>query len=154
MDFKLSLESERVGSTQPDDPLATTPDATVASVLQLLCAQKVGAVLVCDGDQLVGVFTERDALRLMAERADLSQRIGDVMSTDVVTARVDTTVGDAIGRMAKGGYRHLPIVNERGAPTGSVAVHGIVHYLVEHFPDTVYTQPPDSERPQAQREGA
>ena len=47
--------------------------------------------------------------------------------------------------MAEGGYRHLPIVDQDQKPTGVLAVHGIVHYLVDHFPETVYNLPPDTE---------
>ena len=51
-------------------------------------------------------------------------------------------MGDAIRSMAEGGYRHLPMVDSH-KPTGVVAVHGIVHYLVDHFPETVYNLHPD-----------
>ena len=56
--------------------------------------------------------------------------------------------------MAEGGYRHLPIVDDAGQPKGVVAVHGIVHYLVDHFPETVYNLPPnpnDSTRERSDR---
>ena len=59
-------------------------------------AQKVGAVLVCEEDRLVGVFTERDVLRLMAERADMTRPVGEVMSSDpqTVTDSDDRRRGD------------------------------------------------------------
>jgi hypothetical protein len=56
--------------------------------------------------------------------------------------------------MAEGGYRHLPIVDDQHRPTGVVAVHGIVHYLVDHFPNTVYNLPPDPKASTRDREGA
>ena len=63
-------------------------------------------------------------------------------------------MGEAIRVMAEGGYRHLPIVDSHGKPTGVVAVHGIVHYLVDHFPETVYNLPPDPKAAPREREGA
>ena len=56
--------------------------------------------------------------------------------------------------MAEGGYRHLPMVDKARKPTGVVAVHGIVHYLVDHFPETVYNLPPDpkAKSPRAAKE--
>jgi hypothetical protein len=48
----------------------------------------------------------------------------------------------------------LPIVDDDGKPTGVVAVHGIVHYLVDHFPETVYNLPPDPNAAPKAREGA
>lgn len=154
MDFQLSLSSESVGATQPDPPLATTPDESLANVLGLLRAQKQAAVLVCDGPKLVGIFTERDALKLLATGADLSAPVSTAMSTTLMTIADDTTVGAAIQLMSEGGYRHLPVVDADRTPSGVVAVRGIVHYLVEHFPDAVYTQSPTGDRPHAEREGA
>lgn len=154
MDFQLSLSSECVGATQPDTPVAITPDTPVATVIGLFRAQQQAAVLVCESDQLVGIFTERDALRLMTDRADLSQPVSTAMSDVVATVDPKSTVADAIQLMSEGGYRHLPVVDSLGKPSGVVAVRGIVHYLVEHFPDAVYTQPPTGDRPPAEREGA
>ena len=154
MDFQLSLESEPVGSAYPNEPLAVTPDAPVASALQLRSARRTGAGLLCDAVWLVGIFTERDALRLMADGADLDVPIADVMSAEQVTLSAKETVASAIKKMSEGGYRHLPIVEDNGQPSGVAAVHGIVHYLVDHFPDTIYNLPPDPRTVQREREGA
>lgn len=154
MDFQLSLESEGVGSAYPDQPLATTVDATVADALQLLRAQRTGAVLICDGATLVGILTERDALKLMSEGGDFNRPVRDVMSSPPATIPATATVGDAIRKMSEGGYRHLPIVDADSRPTGVLAVNGIVHYLVEHFPETVYNLPPNPKASTREREGA
>jgi CBS domain-containing protein len=123
-------------------------------VLQLLRAQRTGAVLICEGEKLVGILTERDALKLMASGADLSTPVREVMSSDPATILSTATVGEAIRVMSDGGYRHLPIIDGQGKPTGVVAVHGIVHYLVDHFPETVYNLPPDPKAAPRAREGA
>ena len=154
MDFQLSLESEGVGSAYPDQPLAATADDSVGSVMQLLRAQRTGAVLICEGSKLVGIFTERDALKLMARSADLSTPVRDIMSSPPATIASSATVGEAIRKMSEGGYRHLPIVDSDHKPTGVLAVHGIVHYLVDHFPETVYNLPPDPNSRPREREGA
>ena len=154
MDFQLSLLSDTVTSANPDGPLATTADASIASVMQLLKMQRTGAGLVYEGDNLVGIFTERDALMLMRQRADLSRPVREVMSRSPVTVSPKSTVGEAIRQMSSGGYRHLPIVDEFGQATGVIAVRGIVHYLVEHFPATIYNLPPTPEAAPAEREGA
>src|SRR5262245_24271461 len=126
VDFQLSLESEGVGSAYPDQPLAATADESVGTVLQLLRAQRTGAVMICEQDKLVGIFTERDGLKLMARGADYSRPVREVMSSPPVTIASKATVGEAIRRMAEGNYRHLPIVNDQQQPTGVLAVHGIV----------------------------
>jgi CBS domain-containing protein len=122
--------------------------------MQLLRAQRMGAMLICEGAKLVGIFTERDALKLMANGADLSVPVRDVMSSPPVSIPASATVGEAIKVMAEGAFRHLPIVEADGTPSGVLAVNGIVHYLVEHFPETVYNLPPDSNAKSREREGA
>ena len=102
MDFQLSLDSEGVGSAYPDQPLAATADDSVGDVLQLLRAQRTGAALICDGPKLVGILTERDALKLMARGADLSMPVRDVMSSQPATIPPTATVGEAIRVMAAG----------------------------------------------------
>jgi CBS domain-containing protein len=154
VDFQLSLESEGVGSAYPDQPLAATTDESIGTVLQLLRAQRTGAVLICEGAKLVGIFTERDGLKLMARGADFSRPVREVMSSPPATIAASATVGEAIRRMAEGNYRHLPMVDDEHKPTGVLAVHGIVHYLVDHFPETVYNLPPDPKAAPREREGA
>ena len=70
------------------------------------------------------------------------------------TIPATATVAEAIRSMAEGGYRHLPMVDQDGRPTGVVAVNGIVHYLVDHFPATVYNLPPNPRPTTKEREGA
>lgn len=154
MDFQLSLESEGVGSAYPDQPLAATANDSVGQVMQLLRAQRMGAALICEGTKLVGILTERDALKLMARGTDPSTAARDVMSSPPATIACTATVGQAIRVMAEGGYRHLPMIDTEGKPTGVIAVHGIVHYLVDHFPETVYNLPPDPKAAPREREGA
>lgn len=154
MDFQLSLESEGVGSAYPDQPLAASADDSVGSVMQLLRAQRTGAVVICEGSTLVGIFTERDALKQMAAGSDLTRPVREIMSTEPVTIPHSATVGQAIRTMAEGNFRHLPIIDSEHKPKGVVAVHGIVRYLVDHFPETVYNLPPDSKAAQRAREGA
>jgi CBS domain-containing protein len=110
--------------------------------------------MVCRDMKLLGIFTERDALRLLADGANLDQPVAAVMVRDPVTLRTDETVGKAIGLMAAGGCRRLPVVDAHGRVTGVLKVSGILRYLVEHFPKTVYTLPPAPHHKTVQREGA
>jgi CBS domain-containing protein len=56
--------------------------------------------------------------------------------------------------MEEGGYRHLPVVDERERPVGILSVKRIIRYLVEHFPTTVYNLPPDPQAVPKNPEGA
>jgi len=103
---------------------------------------------------MLGIFTERDALKWMAAGQPLDQPVSAAMSKSPVSVTDDATVGQAIQKMAEGGYRHLPILAADGTPVGMAAVHGIVHYLVDHFPETIYTLPPTPDSVPSEREGA
>ena len=75
-------------------------------------------MLICEGPKLVGILTERDALKLMARGADFSTPVRDVMSSQPATIPATATVGEAIRVMAEGGYRHLPIVDDERQADG------------------------------------
>ena len=111
-------------------------------------------MLVCDGDELVGIFTERDALEIMATESDLDSPVEQVMSTGVTSLPPDASVSVAVRNMAFQGYRRLPVLDEQGRPIGVCAASGILRYLVDHFPEVVYTLPPEPHQTPQQREGA
>ncbi len=154
MNFHLSLHTDPVEAAYPADPIVVEPSASIADVFALLKAHKAGKVLVCRDGVLQGIFTERDALKLMAAGADLAAPVEQVMVERPVTVRAGDTVAKAVRMMAEGGYRRLPIVDDQGHPTGVAGVEGIVHFIVEHFPKTVYNLPPQPKTVMHQREGA
>ena len=154
MSFQLSLSTESVTAAYPDEPLIVSPETSVGEVLQLMRAQETGSVLICSSDQIQGIFTERDALKLMAAGADLTQAVSQVMSSDPVLLNSETNMSEAIKMMSEGGYRHLPIISSEGTPAGMATVFGIIHYLVDHFPQTIYTLPPNPSSTPSEREGA
>ena len=135
--------------------MSRVPDgATVRDVFELLKGKGDGSVLVSREEKLVGIFTERDALALMASLADLDVPVEQVMTRDVVTICCTDTVKTAITKMSQGGYRRLPIIDENGRPAGMLKVSSILHYLVEHVPKSVYNLPPSPNHTTQQREGA
>ena len=154
MDAQLNLTSETLEHIYASDPLIVPPEASVREVLQQMKASKRGAALVCDGEALQGIFTERDALKLMAAEADLHGPISQVMTAEPVVLGVDDSVGKAIAKMSFGGYRRLPIVDGTGRPQGFVKAANVLHYLVAHFPAVVYNLPPSPHHSTQEREGA
>ena len=154
VDFQLHLETETVEHCHPSKPLCARPTDSVRTVLRTLQAERTGAAMVCDDCKLIGVFTERDALRLLADGANLDMAVSEVMVRNPVTVRKADTVGRAISLMSVGGFRRLPIVDEHGNVEGVLKVSGLLHYLVEHFPKIVHTLPPEPHHKTADREGA
>jgi CBS domain-containing protein len=112
-------------------------------------------VLVCRGDELVGIFTERDLMRrVLAPRLPLTVSLGSCMTAGPVVVRPKDSVATAVRHMEEGGYRHLPVVDEAGKPLGMLSVKRIVHYLAEHFPAAIYNLPPDPSVYPLRAEGA
>jgi CBS domain-containing protein len=153
-DFQLHLETETVEHCHPSKALCACPTDSVRSVLRSLQAEKTGAAMVCENGRLVGVFTERDALKLLADGANLDVPVAEKMIREPVTVRKTDTVARAISLMGVGGFRRLPIVDGHGQIEGVLKVSGLLHYLVEHFPKVVYTLPPEPHYKPGSREGA
>ena len=154
MDFQLNLSTETVEHSFPSEPLCVSPETTVRDALRQMKDQNNAAVLICRDKALVGIFTERDALKMMAKAADFDVPITDVMTRNPISLSRRGSVGAAIAKMAQGGYRRLPIVDDQGHPQGLLKVEGILHYLVEHFPSVIYNLPPEPHHATQSREGA
>jgi CBS domain-containing protein len=144
MELARNLKVESVCRLQPGNPLRVTPSQTVAEAVDLMRREHVGCVLICEGDRLIGLFTERDLLRrVLAAGRPLSTPIENVMTRQPRVVYLRDPIAVAVERMEQGGYRHLPVVDLAGRPVGVLSVKHIVHYLVEHFPGTIYNLPPD-----------
>lgn len=129
------LVRDRLDVLQPRQPITVAPETAVRDVLGMLIDRGIGCVLVVDGETLVGVFTERDALRRLAGRLD---ELGDLPVSQFMTASpqtldVEAKVAFAVRSMDQGGYRHLPIVDDQNRPTGVISVRDILQYLTERM---------------------
>lgn len=90
------------------------PDLTLAQVCHELEQKRVGALIVCDGDHVVGVVSERDVVRAVARdgAACLTRPVSDYMTRDVVFAEPAETVAILMSRMTDRRIRHLPVMVE------------------------------------------
>jgi CBS domain-containing protein len=155
MELARNLKVDSVSRLHPTAPLRVAPEQTVAEAVRVMRERRVGCLLVCTGDRLLGVFTERDLMRrVLATGLPLTTPVSECMTPDPITVGPKEPIGAAVRRMEEGGYRHLPVVDEAGRPLGVLSVKRIVHYLAEHFPATVYNQPPDPAAFPANPEGA
>lgn len=155
MELARNLKTDSVSRLNPTDVRQVTPTQPVAEAVALMREHAIGCVVVCDGGKLVGIFTERDLLRrVLAGGLPLSTPVAQCMTPNPVTVNPKESVSAAIRRMQQGGYRHLPVIDEGGLPVGVLSVKRIVHYLVEHFPSTVYNLPPDPNTVPQAPEGA
>ena len=96
------------------DPLKLPPDATVQEACKRMHARKVGAVLVTnERSRLLGIFTGRDAVRVLAQAKDPgTTRLKDVMTKQPASMPPRSTAIDALRLMRDGGFRHVPVVRD------------------------------------------
>lgn len=94
--------------------VSVAPDASVREACRLLDRENVGAVGVTDDTGLVGVLSERDVIRrvVVARRPVDTTRVGEVMTRDPQTVGRETSLVIAMDLMLRGGFRHLPIVDD------------------------------------------
>jgi len=154
MQFRRNLVEDRVSQLEYVPPLTIEPSATVREAMARMREHHRGCILVCEGEQLVGIFTERDVLmRICASGGNLDDPVTTHMTRRPITTSPVDSVGGLVTQMLKGGYRHMPVVDQ-GKPVGVVSVKGLIHYLAEHFPAAVYNLPPEPGQIHSAREGA
>ncbi|HEY6563784.1 MAG TPA: CBS domain-containing protein [Pirellulaceae bacterium] len=154
MTFHLHLDSETLGRIRTSAVFDVAPHETLREVLQGMRTGRRASVLVCQDGRLLGIFTERDAVRLMADPQNLDKPIESLMTANPRTVNATETVGRAIELMSRGGYRRLPILDAEGKPSAMVKVSHVLHYLVQHFPKIIYNLPPKPHLKTQEREGA
>lgn len=102
-------------------------DATVRSASQLMADQGIGALLVMKGDEIQGIFSERDALkRVLAKNLDPDgTTLAEVMTRELVTLDPEAWAMDALRIMSQVGIRHLPIVDQ-GKVIGMISLRDFI----------------------------
>jgi CBS domain-containing protein len=113
-------------------PIAVTPATTISDVVHVLAEKRIGAVLVLDGDSLVGILSERDVVRSLAKQAGatLDLTAGDLMTHAPTTTSPDSSVADAMEIMSDGRFRHLPVM-ENGKLIGLVSIGDVVKARID-----------------------
>ncbi len=109
----------------------TTPDTTVKDAVKLMVKSNVGSILIVENDKLVGIFTERDLMKMIAEDKPVYTAIGDVMTKNPVSLKPDDPLSKAALLMSERGFRHVPIVDEEGNLVGIVSSRDISRVFYE-----------------------
>ncbi|MBI1942042.1 MAG: CBS domain-containing protein [Betaproteobacteria bacterium] len=114
--------------------VTASADITVADAARIMKQNRVGALLVVEGERLAGIFTERDALfRVVAEGRDpRTTHVADVMTWNPRTIAPDRPFGHALHLMYEGEFRHVPVV-EDGRPLGMVSARDALEPDLRQF---------------------
>jgi CBS domain-containing protein len=110
------------------------PSATLAGAVALLAEKRIGAVPVVEGEEVVGIFSERDVIYCLAAKgaAALELSVGEVMTAPARTVSPDEPVLGALSLMTKRRIRHLPVI-EGGRLVGFVSIGDLVKYRMDRI---------------------
>src|SRR3989475_12655306 len=98
------------------------PDDTVGEAVAVMAQNRIGSVLIMDGERLLGIFTERDTVRALSQAHDAARHeIVSWMTHDPKTVAPDTETEDALRTMLDNGFRHLP-AGEDGKGVGMTSM--------------------------------
>jgi CBS domain-containing protein len=109
------------------DLVTVDRSATVEEASAVMWARRVGSALVMLGDEVEGIFTERDIMKALSKDADRGRTmtVREFMTSEPRTIDADATVGEALDLMLSAGFRHLP-VTESGGLAGIVSMTDLV----------------------------
>lgn len=120
----------RVSSLVRRKPVYVKPLASIREAVSVMYGENVGSVLVVDENgTLVGIFTERDLVRVVALGVPLDTPIDQVMTKSPVFVHPDASLREVVELMAEKRVRHIPVVDEARRPLGVVSVRDIVDIM-------------------------
>lgn len=135
-------QQDRVSLMETDDYFCVEPSTPLAAAIEVMKKDEGGCAIVCEGERIVGIFTERDLLtKVIGEDIDLNAPVSKWMSPVVATLTPDATIGDAVRIMNEKSFRNIPLVKD-GKLVGSVSVFDVISYLAESYPKTTMNLPP------------
>jgi CBS domain-containing protein len=115
------------------DVATVTADTSVTEVLALLDRHGIGALVVVDGDEVVGVVSERDIVRQLVSTDPIGHlRVGEVMMAPALTCTSSATVDDLMATMTEQRIRHLPVVDD-GRLVGIVSIGDVVKWRIDEL---------------------
>ena len=147
VEFTKYFFAKSIGVLNPQSPVVVHQDTQAKDAIALLNSRKIGCLLVTDeAGKLVGIFTERDALRKMASSdCDSSAPIHEYMTPNPGTEDVTSSLAQAMVLMSTGKFRHLPLVDKAGHPIGVISVRDILNHFtvcIEEYYDNVQKEMP------------
>ena len=107
--------------------ITASPKMTVKETIKTLYEKHVGCVVIIDENKkCIGIFTERDALRLVAENVQLDQPLVKVMTRNVVTIQENSSINEVRRVICAHKIRHLPVVDQKGRLVGLLSVRDLL----------------------------
>ena len=155
LELALSID-EPIDNILFREPVIVKRNIKVSDAIILFNEKDVGCVLVIDDrNKLIGIFTERDVIRkLITKGLDINKEaIENHMTKKPDSLYLSDPIAYALNRMAAGGYRHVPLVNEQNEPVGFLSVRDIIDHLADYYSNEILNLPPSPHTKQLSRDG-
>lgn len=122
----------KLGELVGEAPYLCGPDTSVTEAASAMEDSDIGSLAVVEGMKLLGLITERDIRRAVANGAHLdATHVSEIMSRDPDTFDPDLDVWDAAAWIAESAYSHMPVVGDDGSLLGVVSIHHLLKSLVD-----------------------
>ncbi len=123
---------EKLIEAKGSDVWTVTPDASVYEALEIMADKNVGALVVLDGDELVGILSERDYARkvILLQRGSRDTTVSEIMSEHPITVAPNATTAECMRLMTEHRFRHLPVMHGTRV-IGVISIGDVVRAVIE-----------------------
>ena len=154
MSAKTLFSDVRASQLELAAPVQVSPKTPLSQAVDEMKKGKGGCALVCDGNRLRGIFTERDLLnRVLGKEVNPEMPIEQFMTAEPLTLPEDVFLVHIVDLMDQHGFRHITLIGHTGEVKGIVSAADVISYLAEHFPAEVYNLPPRLDQKSQTSEG-
>ncbi|NIV96983.1 CBS domain-containing protein [candidate division KSB1 bacterium] len=126
-----------IETLHPSKPICVRIGTNVNDAIKTMQDNRIGCVCVVEDQELKGIITERDILtRVIGGDLDANKvKVEEVMTPNPEYLFMEDELAFALNRMQVGGFRHIPLTDLNGHPTGVISVKDIVAHLIKNLDD-------------------
>ncbi|MCF7823075.1 MAG: CBS domain-containing protein [Candidatus Marinimicrobia bacterium] len=140
---------DHIDTIKLKSPIMTNGHTSVADCLELMREKRIGCLLIVEEGKLEGIFTERDIIRRIVGQGLSHSKIQvkNYMTADPDTLTPDAPLAFALNYMILGGYRHVPIVNEKDQIVACLSIKDLVKHIGNQYFSAISNLPPTPKNP-------
>ncbi len=134
----MSISLNQYLRLKPRNVISISPDVNVIEALKLMAKENIGAVVVLQDDNLVGILSERDYARkvVLEGKTSSSTKVSEIMTTKVITVEESQKVDDCMNMMTENHIRHLPVISG-GKVLGLISIGDVLKQVMQQQKDLI-----------------